>query len=441
MASEWIKARQTKYGAYLFLYVVVILAVLFAANWLAKDHNKSFDVTTNKRFSLSDQTKKVVGDLKKPLTIYYFDRKGSYDAARDMLDRYQNLNSNVKVRYVDPEEKPDLAKLEGVHNFGDIIIDNGIKKETAKGPTEEELTGAIIREIKTGTRSACFLQGSGEHRTDDTGREGYSDFKSSLEKNNYTTSNLSLLEKTEIPKTCTVVIVGGPQHDYSQPMLDALKTYVTGGGHALFNFDGVASLPDGKIGDTPQLAALVKSWGITPNEDLLLNPVNIGLENIVVQDYESHPISSVMKGTATIFPEARSLDVASPAQKLFSSLSVAVSRTKARLPIEDIADTDKKGVYVLGAAATVGSTGRIVVVGSSLWASNQILGAPIGNHDLLLNTMNWLTADEDLISIRPKEPEDRRLNLLSSARFFWISVVLLPLAVIFSGVSIWWKRR
>ena len=76
MANEWIKARQTKYGAYLFLYVLVIVAVLFAANWLAKDHNKSFDVTTNKRFTLSDQTKKVVGDLKKPLTVYYFDRKG-----------------------------------------------------------------------------------------------------------------------------------------------------------------------------------------------------------------------------------------------------------------------------------------------------------------------------------------------------------------------------
>ena len=58
--TPWIKARQTKYGAYLFLYVVVVLCVLFVVNWLAKDHNKSVDLTSNKRYTLSDQTTKVV---------------------------------------------------------------------------------------------------------------------------------------------------------------------------------------------------------------------------------------------------------------------------------------------------------------------------------------------------------------------------------------------
>jgi ABC-type uncharacterized transport system involved in gliding motility auxiliary subunit len=89
-----------------------------------------------------------------------------------------------------------------------------------------------------------------------------------------------------------------------------------------------------------------------------------------------------------------------------------------------------------------GSTaGRVVVIGSSNWCANQILGAPVANRDLILNVMNWLSSDEDLISIRPKEPEDRRLRVTSTAPFFWISFVLLPLAVIFSGVSVWWKRR
>ncbi len=73
--------------------------------------------------------------------------------------------------------------------------------------------------------------------------------------------------------------------------------------------------------------------------------------------------------------------------------------------------------------------------------ANQILGAPVANRDLILNMMNWLSSDEDLISIRPKEQEDRRLRVTSTAPFFWISFILLPLAVIFSGVSVWWKRR
>src|SRR5882757_4447848 len=141
MANEWIKARQTRYGAFVFAYLVVVLVIVFAANWLANRNNKTVDVTANKRFTLSDQTKKVTGGLKKDVNLYYFDKSETYDRARDMLDRYKNLSSHLKIQYVDPDKKPDLARVEGMHNFGDIILDNGEKKETAKALTEEELTG------------------------------------------------------------------------------------------------------------------------------------------------------------------------------------------------------------------------------------------------------------------------------------------------------------
>ena len=112
------------------------------------------------------------------------------------------------------------------------------------------------------------------------------------------------------------------------------------------------------------------------------------------------------------------------------------------------ADLEKgaKGPFALGAAATIGTgatAGRVVVVGSSNWMANFILAAPVANRDLVLNVMNWLTSDEDLISIRPVEPEDRRLRITGAAsRFiFPISVIMWPLAVILMGVSVWWKRR
>jgi ABC-type uncharacterized transport system involved in gliding motility auxiliary subunit len=450
MASEWMKARQTKYGAYLVVYVLVILAVLFAANWLAKDHNKTVDVTANKKFTLSDQTKKVVGELKKPITIYYFDKKDSYERARDMLDRYKNLSSNIKVEYSDPDEHPDVARLEGVHSFGDIVVDNGIKKEVAKGLTEEELTGAIIRDLKNGTRTACFVQGTGEHRLDDTGREGYSTFRQALEKNNYKTQPISLNEKPEVPKECSSVVVAGPKRDYLQPAIDALKTYVAGGGHALIGFDGVIDLPDDKMGDTPGLAGLVSGWGITPNNDVIVDvgaaSQLFGPMNPMVGSYEQHPIVRVMTDNATVFPLARSLEVKSPAEKLFSTGSSSFGIENAKPPIKLDPDKNKKGPFVLGAAATIGSgatAGRVVVVGSSNWVANQILSAPVANRDLALNMMNWLTSDEDLISIRPKEPEDRRLRVTGSGMrvIFLTSVIFLPLIVILSGVSVWWKRR
>jgi gliding motility-associatede transport system auxiliary component len=451
MANEWIKARQTRYGAVLALYLIVIIAILIAANWLANRHNKSVDVTANKRYSLSDQTKKVVGNLQKDLNVYYFEKADSYERARDLLDRYKNLSTKIQVNYVDPEKKPDVARIEGARNLGDIVVDNGTKKETAKSLTEEELTGAIVRVMKSGARNACFVSGSGEHSLDDTGREGYSGFKDTLEKNNYKTRTISLIEKPEVPKDCNIAVVAGPKRDYLQPTIDALKKYVESGGRAVFEFDPVLNLPEQRLGDTPALAKLVEGWGVTPNSDVVLDLSAasrlFGQLSPVVGKYESHPIVRVMGDNATVFPLARSLEVKSPAEKLFSTSSASFSVKNPKLPIKE-ADLDKadKGPFTLGAAGTIGSgtnQGRWVVIGSSNWVSNFLLGAPVANRDLALNMMNWLTSDEDLISIRPKDPEDRRLNVTGSGMrlLFLSSVIFLPLIVILSGVSVWWKRR
>src|SRR5579863_390654 len=443
MASEFLKARQTRYGAFVALYVIVVIAVVIAANWLADHRNKTIDVTSNKQFTLSDETKKITSGLKKDVTVYYFDRSDSYDRARDMLDRYRNLSSKIKVDYVDPEKKPDIARVEGARAMGDIIVDNGEKKETAKGLTEEELTGALVRVSKNGAKTVCFVNGSGEHTLADTERDGYSAMKDALEKNNYKTDTISLIEKPEIPKTCSVVVVGGPKNDYLQPAIDAIKTFVTGGGRVIFNFDPVLNLPTEKMGETPALAKLVSDWGVTPNGDVILDLSSasrlFGQISPVVGSYEQHPIVRVMQDNATVFPLARSLEVKSPAEKLFSSTADSYSLTNPKLPIkESDLSTAKKGPFVLGAVSTMGTganQSRIVVVGSSSWITNSLMGAPVGNRDLILNMMNWLTSDEDLISIRPKQPEDRRLTVTGATMriLFMTSVILLPMIVIFSG--------
>ena len=453
-ATSWVKTRQTRYGAYAAIYIIVILAVLIVGNWLASDHNKSVDVTANKQFTLSDQTKKVLGNLKSDVNLYYFDQSTGYDRARDILDRYKNLSSKLKISYVDPDKKPDVARMEGARAMGDLIVDNGVKKETAKALTEEELTGAIIRVIKNGTRMVCFVKGSGEHSIDDTGRDGYSAVKAALEKNNYKTQAVSLIEKPEVPQDCTIVVVGGPKHDYVPPAIEALKTFVKGGGKLIVNLDPVLALPppDDRLGETPNIAAMVAEWGVTAKGDVILDTSALsqmfGPLTPVVGSYASHPIVRVMQDSTSVMPLSRSMEVKSPAEQLFSSSGQSYSMTNPKLPIHE-ADIEKgaKGPFVLGAAATIGSgdkAARVIVVGSSDWMSNFIFGIPqMANRDLGLNMMNWLTSDEDLISIRPKEPEDRRLQITATGirTLFLVSVIGLPLIVILSGVSVWWKRR
>ena len=447
MNREWIKARQTRYGAYLATYVIIIFAVLGAVNWLANRHNKSFDTTANKRFSLSDQTNKVVSGLKNDVTISYFEQPSNFTRGRDLLDRYKSLSTKLHVNYIDPEKKPDVARAAGVRSYGAIILDNGVKKEEAKSLSEEEITGALIRVLKNGVRNVCFLTGSGEHPLDETGRGGYSVFKDALEKNNYKTRAISILEKPEIPKDCSVIVIAGPDKDYFDAPINAIKTYLDAGGKALFLLDPPIQRGAIPNAGTPNLVKFLASYGITPEDDLILDVSGIGPDPTapVVQKYEAQPITNGFR-YATLFPLSRSLEVKTDTgvQKLFSTSEDSYATTSLKPPITLDRAKARKGPFVIAAAnkLTTGG-GRFVVVGSSDWAGNSLLGAPVGNRDLLLNMMNWLTADEDLISIRPKDPEDRRLNLNSRQMrlVFFSSVVFLPLIVIGSGLMVWFKRR
>src|SRR4051812_48326923 len=125
MASSWLKARQTRYTGYVTLYILIVALALGLANWLANRHNKSVDTTANKRFSLSDQTSKVVHGLKQDVRVTYYDKTDSFPRAKDLLDRYETLSPKLRVDYVDPDKKPQLARAAGIRNYGSIMIDAG----------------------------------------------------------------------------------------------------------------------------------------------------------------------------------------------------------------------------------------------------------------------------------------------------------------------------
>ena len=74
MNADWLKTRQTRYTAYVAVYILVIVAVLGAVNFLANRYDKSYDSTANKQFSLSDQTIKVVKGLKNDVTHHLLRR-------------------------------------------------------------------------------------------------------------------------------------------------------------------------------------------------------------------------------------------------------------------------------------------------------------------------------------------------------------------------------
>jgi ABC-type uncharacterized transport system involved in gliding motility auxiliary subunit len=458
MASQWIKARQTKYAAYAVTYIVVVIAVIVVANVLADRYNKTYDATANKRYSLSDQTAKIVKGLKQNATITYFNQSTRFRDGRDLLDQYANLSPKLQVKYVDPDKDPEVAREAGIRSLGTAVVQVGAKHEEAKGMTEEGITGAFIRDLKSSTRTVCFASGSGEHQLENSDRDGMSKFKEVLSKDNYESRSVDLLTKAEVPTDCTTLVVAGPTKKYEQPEVDAIKKYVEDGGRAFFMMDPPLKLGHDEIADNDSLANLLQTWGVTLDKDLILdlNPLGqiagLGPQVALVTNYASQPIVDQLRGTATGFPLARSLDIKNTdkasVQKLFDSSSTSLATSNLSSPAVNVNDPkNKKGPLTIAAAGTYStgkenSQGRFVVVGSSTWASNRFIDFN-GNDDLASNAINWLSSDEDLISIRPKAPEDRRITM-TERQLAWVRAVSqfgLPFAVVILGFSVWWKRR
>ena len=458
MASHWLKARQTKYVAYASLYILVVIAGVVVVNVLADRFNKSYDATSNKRYSLSNQTAKIVKSLQQDATITYFDQSTRFREGKDLLDQYANLSPKVRVEYVDPDKSPQEAREAGIRNFGTAVVRIGSRKEEAKSMTEEGITGAFIRDLKSNTRTVCFVSDSGEHQLESTDREGLSHFKDLLAKDNYESKTIDLLQKAEVPSECTTIVLAGPTRNYEQPEVDAIKRYVESGGRALFLLDAPLKTGRLEIADNDALAEVFQGWGVTVHKDLILdlNPigqiVGLGPQVALVSSYASQPIVNEMKGMATGFPLSRSLEIRNTdkttVEKLFDSSGTSLATTDLSSSAVSVNDPkNKKGPLTIAAAGTYrtdkeNSQGRFVVVGSSSWVANSFINFN-GNNDLALNSINWLSSDEDLISIRPKEREERRITM-TRAQLSWVratSQFLLPLVVVVAGVGVWWKRR
>jgi ABC-type uncharacterized transport system involved in gliding motility auxiliary subunit len=438
----------------LAVYTAVAVAIVVLANWFVDRHNRRWDLTPNQSYSLSPQTTKVLKELKNDLTIYVFDRESGFRGRRDLLDNYSALTPRVTVRYVDPDRQPSLAGQFGIRNYGTVVVAGGDRHFEAQSSTEEGLTNAIVRLLK-GQKTVYFIQGHGERDVDSSDRAGYGRVKKQLENENRQVKTLVLLQKMEVPADCSLLVIAGPRNDFLAQEVETIKKYLTGGGRALFLLDPGMELTN--------LAKLLADWNVTLRNDLAIdeNPVAqlVGASPSMplILKYGSSPIVQPLARTATLFPLTRSFEVGKEykagvsAESLCEtspdSFGVADFDPKVR-EVRYRAGKDTKGPLSVAVAGTIAgegekkTEGRFVAVGTSMLAVNTYLPFE-GNRDLFMNMVNWLSAEEDLISIRPKPPESQRLNMTAQQmrRVLYLGVFGLPILIIALGTSVWWRRR
>ncbi len=444
--------RRILKGTNLAVYTVVAVAIIVVVNWFASQHVTRWDLTKNQRFSLSPQTVKILKGLKQDVTLYVFDQRDRFQAEGDVLNLYPEASHRVSLRYVDPNRDPRLARQFSVRNYGTVVVAMGDRHFEAQSNDEQGVTNALIRVLK-GTKTVYFIQGHGEHDPDSADPNGYSDLKKALQNENEDVKTEVLAQNLTIPQDADILVIAGPQHDYLQQEVDAIQKYLTGGGRLMLMVDPGVELPN--------LAKLVSDYNFTIQNDLVIdqNPMaqifGTRPEMPLIIKYGSSPITQPLQRTMTLFPLTRSFEVSktykagvtvdSLCETTPDSFGVA-GFTPEMHEIRFRQGTDYKGPLTVAVSADMSESegkpdARIVALGSSLVASNRFLNFQ-GNRDLVMNMVDWLTANENMMSIRPKPPESQHLNLTAEQmKMIGLRLIAVPLVIIAAGVIVWWGRR
>jgi ABC-type uncharacterized transport system involved in gliding motility auxiliary subunit len=450
---KFFSKRSSQMGTNTTILAIAVITILALANFVGFRHHKRFDLTTEKLFSLSDQSKKVVGGLQNDVTIVRF-AKSTDTPLDDLMSEYTNLNRHLKFQTVDPQQKPDVAKQYGATRMGDVIASSGSRTEHIEPGTrgqvsEEDVTTALLKLTRDKSKTVCFVTGHGEKSLSDTSGAGYSVAEQGLKKETYAVKSVNLVSENGVPSDCDVLVVAGPTQSYFPQEATMISKFLEAGGKAVIEVDPETD---------PKLEDVFRAWNMNVGNNVVIDAsgmgrlIGAGPGIPLVTDYGASPITKGFDGSMTFFPLARTVSVAEKSKSDPEAVELlktsARSFTTANLKQKEIKynpKTDTLGPLSLAVAAsrTTGGKGeRLVVIGDSDFASNQAI-SQARNGDLFYNTIDWLAHDENLISIRPKSPANRRVNMTEAqaAALKWLDLVFLPGVVILSGVYIWWKRR
>ncbi len=445
--------RRILAGTNWVVYTIVGLTIVVLCNWFIDRHDHHWDLTSTKKYSLSPQSTKLLKGLERDVTLYVFDRPAGFRERRDLLNLYSSASHRVSVHYVDPNREPSLAKEFGVRTYGTVVVASGDRHFEAPSATEEGVSNALIRVLK-GQSIVYFVQGHGERDLEGSDRSGYEKVKKELENENNQVKTLVLLQKLEIPSDCALLVIAGPRNDYLPQEVETIKKYLNGGGRAMFLLDPGVELPN--------LAKFLEDWNVTVRNDLVIdeNPVarvfGTSPSMPLIIKYGSSPIVQPLQRMATLFPLSRSFSVGKDykagvtADSLCETSPDSFSVTDFSPKMRQVAyrpGKDVKGPLTVAVSVALSgegenkTRGRFVAVGTSLLAANAYLGFQ-GNRDLFMNMVDWLSANENLISIRPKPPESQHLNLTArQMNGILLKVMAVPLIIIVAGIWVWWGRR
>ncbi len=455
-------------------FMVALLFFLFImVNFIGGRHYKRWDVSSHQISALSEQTERLLANSAglPQIIVFYSIGDPVYPMLKDLIDEYTYRNRSLRVTFIDPEQDPAQAqRIVNKYSLeernvvivsqderykilaeADLVEYDYTPMTYGEDPrihafkAEDALTSALIHVSQDAPPTVWFTKGHGEHVLDDAGVEGLTTVKQSLTSKNNIVEAVTLVERTEIPKEVTTIVIAGPTRRFLPHEIQLLRSYLEDGGKLCVLIDPLTETG---------LEGLLAEWGIGLAPDIVVDPSQrlpfVSASNVMITTYTQHPIVSKMKTLVTLFPLIRSVLPIVPAPKGIKVDHLALTSPEGWgetsvdnelfefNTIEDVPGP----VTVAAAVEQEDGNARIVVIGDSDFITNAQV-TNVGNRDFFQGSVLWLLEQEHLIGISPKPLEQIQLQLTEKElnKIQWLGMLGLPVCFLLAGLLVTWRRR
>ena len=453
---EFLSGRQARHGSNAIIMLVAFILILVVINAIVYQNPMQWDWTEGRQNTLAPETIDTLLKLPSPVhAIGFYTTRASSSSTLDLFTKMKaKSNGKFDYEFVDPEANPAKAQQYKITQDGTVVLILQGRQELLTSPTEQDFANALVRLMNPGQRAVYFLAGHGERDIQNSGNKSYTRARTVLESKNYTVKSLNLLAQNKIPADALSIIIDGPTQPITSQELSLLKAYVSKVGSLIVMEDSTLASNAGKQTD-PLLDYLTTTWGITIDNDLVIDPSSSQIIVAVENSYGSHPITDKLQSQnmVSFFPTACSLDIKSKVQNVQTTALVNTINTSwgdtnfADLQNNKVAydaATDFAGPLVVAAASENStSNGRVVVIGSSTFASD-IYFDQYGNGDLFINSVDWAAGQGNMINLTSNQPISRQMRLPNNFTILllaFVFIILIPGLIIAGGVASWLVRR
>jgi hypothetical protein len=453
---------------------------------LSHRQTMEWDWTASQRNTLSSASVNLLASLDKPLSLTVFASENEAVRAPiiDLIKRYQRADTDFDVQWINPELEPALVRELGISEDGTVIIHYGERSEKLTQHNEQAYSNAIQRLARSEERWLVFLTGHGERNPLGQANYDLGEWGKQLKTKGIKLQPQNLTEQPNIPDNTAALVIASPQVDYLNGEVDIIREYIAKGGNVLWMMEP---------GPMHHLQPLADLLGINFFPGTIVDPSTqlVGIDDpriALVSQYPQHPLTQNFD-VLTLFPQARAIfinddglggdkeDNGKDGKNSWDKQPFLLTMPRSWVETGELSgqiefdkDSDIKGPLVIGLTLTrslpaptvasaststtlsadsasdsdtaTGKQQRIVIVGDGDFLSNTYIGNG-GNMDLGLHIANWLSHDDQLLTIPAKPTGDVSFQLSKTMQMViaFGFLVAIPLALAASGFGIWWQRR